>query len=131
MNEESVEIAIRPQNEFPLLEEYRKKFEITDDTIFALFPYIYSNNPLPRDIIIHESVHLKQQNKIGVTEWVYDFLEYPSKRLEFELEAYKEQLKYYKDRNDKNRARIVFAEQLSSSLYKLDITKQEAFNLLK
>lgn len=129
--EESVEIAIRPQNEFPLMEEYEKKFEITDDTIFALFPYIYSNNSLPRDILIHEGVHLKQQQKIGVTEWVYDFLEYPQKRLEFELEAYQVQLRSIKDRNQRDKRRRESARNLSSGLYGNICSYNDAFKMLK
>ena len=122
---------LKRQWEFPLLEKYKEYFKIDENTIFAYDEDIYTNNPLPIDLLAHEIVHLAQQKEYGVKKWVDKYLKDKKFRLKQELEAYKEQLKYYKDRNDKNRARIVFAEQLSSSLYKLDITKQEAFNLLK
>lgn len=121
----------KPQDEFPLMEEYKKKFDITKDTIFALYPYIYTNNPLTPDILVHELVHFKQQEKVGVVEWVYDFLENPKLRLEYELEAYREQLKSIKDRNHRNRVRVESARNLSSSLYGNIISYSDAFDLLK
>lgn len=122
---------IRPQSEFPLMSEYKKHFEIDENTIFALGEDIYTNNDLPPDILIHEQVHLKQQAKIGVKEWVYDFLYTPAKRLEYELEAYRAQLKSIKDRNQRNKVRIQCAYNLSSGLYGNIISKQDAFDLLK
>ena len=128
---ESVDITIRPQKEFPLIEEYGKKFAITEDTIFALFPHIYTDNQLSPDLMIHEFCHLKQQQKVGITEWVYDFLEYPAKRLEYEVEAYKEQLRSIKDRNHRDRVRRESARNLGSALYGNIVSPDEAFRLLK
>lgn len=122
---------LRPQVDFPLMEEYKKFFEITDDTVFALYPDIYSNNALPADILVHELVHHRQQEKIGVKEWVYDFLYNPEARLQFELEAYREQLKSIKDLNQRNRRRIESARNLSSALYGNIISYQDAFDLMK
>lgn len=122
---------IRPTVDFPFLVEYKKKFEITDKTIFACFPDIYTNYPLTPDLLIHEMVHLQQQERDGLVEWVHDFLEYPQKRLEYELEAYRKQINSIKDRNEKVKLRFKCAEQLSSKLYDLNITNEEALNLLK
>lgn len=129
--EESVDITIRPQNEFPLMEEYKKKFDITDDTIFALYPSIYTNHNLTPDLLEHEMVHIAQQIKVGVKEWVYDFLESPKARLEFELQAYRTQLRSIKDRNHRDKVRRQSAQNLSSSLYGNIINYAEAFNELK
>lgn len=131
MSEESVDITIRPQSEFPLMEEYKKVFEIDDNTIFALFPSIYTNHQLRPDIMIHEMTHLSQQTKIGLKEWVYDFLESPRARLEFEIQAYKAQLKSIKDRNQRDLIRRESARNLSSALYGNIISYSDAFNKLK
>ena len=125
------EIDIRPQSDFPLMEEYQKKFAITDGTIFALGLSIYTNNPLTPDLLVHEIEHLKQQDKIGVKEWVYDFLEYPQKRLEFEVQAYKAQLRSIKDRNHRDKVRRASALNLSSALYGNIISYEDAFKKIK
>ena len=122
---------IRPQVDFPLMDEYKKYFEINDRTVFALGEFIYTNYPLTPDLLIHELVHLRQQEQIGVKEWVYDFLYVPERRLEFELEAYREQLKSIKDREKRNKIRHESARNLSSALYGNIITKDDAFTLLK
>lgn len=126
-----VESILKPQKDFPFLEEFKKKFPITDGTIFACSPYIYANYPLRQDILIHELVHFKQQDRDGLTNWVYDFLEYPDKRLEYELEAYKEQLKSIKDRNQRTKIRFECAQNLSSPLYGNIITYEDALKQLK
>lgn len=128
---ESVVITIRPQSEFPLMEEYKKKFAITEKTIFALWPHIYTDYPLSPDLLIHEQTHLKQQEEIGITNWVYDFLELPAKRLEYELEAYRAQLKSIKDRNWRDKIRRDCRDNISSGLYGNIISREEAWNKLK
>lgn len=122
---------IRPQDEFPLLEEYKKHFPITRDTIFALGEDIYTNNPLTPDLLVHENVHLEQQAKIGVKEWVYDFIYIPEKRLEYELEAYIKQVASVKDRNRRVKILIESSKNLSSGLYGDIIDYQSAYNKIK
>lgn len=124
-------VSIRPQKDFPFLEEYKKKFEITERTIFAGGTDIYTNYPLTPDLLIHELVHLRQQEKHGLVEWVHDFLEYPKFRLEQELEAYREQLQSIKDRNHREATRRISAQQLSSAMYGNIISREEAYKLLK
>lgn len=122
---------IRPQGDFPFIEEYRKVFEITDQTIFAGGDSIYTNYPLTPDLLVHELVHLRQQEEHGLIEWVHDFLYDPEFRLRQELEAYKEQLKSIKDRNHRNKVRIESAQKLSSGLYGNIISTADAFQLMK
>lgn len=124
-------MAIKPQNEFPLMEQYKELFDIDDNTIFALAEDIYTNNPLPPEILVHENIHLKQQAEVGVKEWVYDFLYTPSKRLEYEIEAYRAQLDFIKDRNKKAKDRVQCAKNLSSGLYGNIISYGDAYELLK
>lgn len=122
---------IRPQADFPFIEEYRKHFDITKKTIFAGGDSIYTDYPLTPDLLVHELVHLKQQAEYGLLEWVHDFIYNTEFRLSQEIEAYREQLKSIKDRNYKAKMRFICAEQLSSSLYGNIITKQEAWEKLK
>ena len=121
----------RPQKEFPLMEEYRKHFEITDDTIFTLYPDIYANNKLTPDLIAHEMTHIRQQEKQGVKSWVDRYLSEPQFRITQELEAYRNQIQSIKDKNARYKCRIWASETLSSGLYGNVVDYQTVFNLLK
>lgn len=121
----------KPQKDFPLLEEYNKVFAISDRTIFAYDNCIYCNYPLTDDLIIHEETHFKQQDKYGLDEWVTRYLTDDVFRLDMEVEAYRKQLASIKDREVRNKVRIVSAKQLSSDLYGDIIEFSEAFRLLK
>ncbi len=125
------EINFKKQDEFPLLEEYKRVFPITPNTIFAHKETIYANKPLAPDIIHHEYIHLLQQEHTGVEVWVYNFLNDPTFRLHQELEAYKAQLDFIKDRNLRAKVRIECARNLSSPLYGNLINKETALELLK
>jgi hypothetical protein len=126
-----IQINIRPQKDFPLMEEYSKKFAITKDTIFALGQDIYTNSELTPDLLVHEMVHLERQQIQGVKEWVYDYLESPSFRLEEEVIAYRKQIQSIKDRNYKAKVHVQSAINLSSDLYGGIISYQDAYDLLK
>lgn len=131
---ESVEkeyTLIRPQKDFPFLEEYKKHFDTTKGTIFACYPHIYTDYPLTKDLLVHELVHLRQQEAIGLKEWVYDFLYDPQKRLDYEVEAYREQLQSIKDRNHRVKIWYESARQLSSSLYGNIIEYQDALDKIR
>lgn len=120
-----------PQKEFPLIETYRKQFAITDKTIFAYNGKIYTDYDLPHHLIVHEKVHLEQQDEIGLEQWVYNYLYRPEKRLGYEIEAYKRQLRSIKDRNWRAKTRMESARNLSSSLYGGIISYEEALQKLK
>ena len=119
------------QNEFPLIELYKKHFNITEKTIFALTPDIYTNYKLTPDLLIHEQTHLKQQEKIGADKWVDKYINNIDFRIEQEVEAYKNQVKSIKDRNIRERVKVWASETLSGELYQNIITKQKAYELLK
>lgn len=124
-------VSIRPQKDFPFYDEFAKRFEITEKTIFAGGLDIYSNYPLTPDLMVHELVHLRQQEKHGLVEWIHDYLYDKDFRLEQELEAYREQLKSIKERNHRARLHMISAQQLASPMYGNIINYQEAYNLLK
>lgn len=124
-------IEIHPQKNFPLLEEYKKYFNITPHTIFAYDHKIYTNDDLPQHLIIHEMTHHIQQDEHGLDAWVTRYLNDPQFRLDMEIEAYAMQLKSIKDRNGRAWQLMLCAKDLSSDLYGNIITKDEAFKILK
>ncbi len=112
------------------MEEYQKQFKISPRTIFALGDSIYTDYPLTPDLLVHELVHIKQQEKVGVKEWVYDFLYDIESRLKFEVEAYRKQLMSIKDRNHRHKIRMESARNLSSELYGSIISYDDAFKII-
>ena len=121
----------KKQKEFPLLKRYKKKFDVTDRTIFAYDGVIYCNYDLPRDLLIHEMTHLIQQEEMGVDTWVENYLDDIEFRLQMEIEAYRQQIISFRDRNDKAKCRIESAYTLSSPLYGSIISFEEALKKLK
>lgn len=123
-------VVIKPQSEFPLLQEYKKLFNISEYTIFAYDQVIYSNYPVSKDLIIHEKTHHKQQDRYGLKEWVNKYLTNNNFRLEMEIEAYKNQLQSVKDRNIRYKLKIECAKDLSSDTYGNIITFDKAMVML-
>ena len=88
----------------PNFEEIDKTFKLTeqgypiDRLVFTYGEAIYApgGRQLPRDIIVHESVHVRQQKKIGVKRWWSKYLNDVDFRFSQELEAYAHQAKYWK-----------------------------------
>lgn len=119
-----------PQDKFPFIEEYKKVFAVTNKTIFAYNNVIYCNGPLPEHLEVHERRHLIRQNKIGCDIWVTNYLKNPMFMLKEEVIAYRDQLDFIKDRNDRDKLRIQCAKDLSSSLYGNVCTYSEAYKLL-
>jgi len=121
---------IKEQKDFPLLQTYKQYFEITEKTIFALYPDIYTNYELTPDLLIHEQIHFKQQEKLGVDEWVNRYIDDKDFRLEQEIEAYKNQINSIKDRNARERMKVWASNILSSKLYGNIINSREAYKKL-
>lgn len=119
-----------PQKLFPFIKEYKKVFAITDKTIFAYNNVIYCDQPLPEHLEVHEIRHLKRQNKIGCDVWVTNYLNNPLFMLKEEVIAYRDQLDFIKDRNERDKLRIQCAKDLSSPLYGSVCTYKEAYDLL-
>ena len=122
---------IYPQDEFPLLEEYRKVFPITDRTIFAYDHDIYTNYDLPPDLIVHEEQHHKQQDEYGLNYWIANYLNDVNFRLDMEIDAYRKQLRSIKDRNFRYKIMLESVIHLASGLYGNIITREEATKRLK
>lgn len=111
----------------------------TNYTIYAYGDTIYNPNKvmIPQDLIVHESVHMKQQNyndndaKIWWERYLTDNLF----RIEQEVEAYSAQYKYvctlYKDRNKRDKMLRQLAQFLSSPMYGSVLDVKESYKLIK
>lgn len=108
---------LKPQSEFPLLEKYKEHFPIHDRVIFAYGEYIYTNNPLSPDLLIHEKCHLEQQKKYGLDVWVERYLNDTEFRAKMEEEAYRKQLNSINDREHKFKVKLNIQKDIDSGLY--------------
>ena len=91
------------------------------------------NGNVREDIIIHEKVHIKQQ-KGDYDGWIEHYQTDISFRIEQEVEAYKEQIKYIKKTMGRKKAfyaMMSFAKFLSSEVYGNIITFEKALKKLK
>ena len=122
---------IYPQKDFPLLKKYQEVFKITPNTIFAYDHKIYTNNQLPKHLLVHEITHHEQQDHYGLDEWVTRYLYDDKFRLNMEIDAYRNQLKSIKDRNFRAKIWMESARNLSSSLYGNIVNYKEAMRLIK
>ena len=118
----------------PNIEDIRKVFNPPETVCFSYGDKIYnpSGNELNDDILVHESVHEKQQ-KNNPVEWWNKYLTDKEFRLEMEVEAYATQYNYiqrkYPNRTVK-RLLDKYSETLAT-IYKLDISQSHAETLIR
>lgn len=91
------------------------------DICYTYGPFCYSPRELSRDLIVHESVHTEQQERIGGAElWWDKYGQDEAFRYSQELEAYRAQYKYIKatmgDRKAFKHADL-FASEMSAEMY--------------
>lgn len=120
---------IKPLNQFRLLKEWSKIFNITDDTVIAYANVIYTNKPLHKDVLVHELKHLEQQKEYGLATFTKKYLNDKKFRLEMEKEAYKVQLESITDEGLKQAVTEDCISGLTSGLYG-KISKEQAKQLL-
>lgn len=128
---------IKLSKEIPeIYKELNEKFGVKweDGIIICYGNTIHCNVDISADKIVHETVHVKQQEKIGKDEWWRMYLDIPSFRLEQEVEAYRAEYQFIK-RNIKNREAVFhflarMAKHLSSENYGGIITTDEAIKLI-
>lgn len=95
---------------------------------------VYTKYPLTADLIIHEQVHINQQEKEGgPIVWWNKYLDDPVFRLMVELEAYRAQIQYLKAFSPRKyrKERIKKIHHDISTYYGGICTLQEAQDLLK
>lgn len=121
----------------PIWEKAYQIFKVDPDTtVFTYGDTIYNpaGGNISDDLMVHESVHMVQQGK-SPDEWWTKYFHNPKFRLDQEVEAYSAQYKFFckkkKDRNIQMKFLMMIATHLSSDLYKLDITKQDAMNAIR
>ena len=106
MTEYKINIHI---GEFPPEEIYSKcvkkwGVDFKDGVVFTYGTDIYSQYPLPDDLIVHEKTHVRQQLEMGKEKWWKKYFEDDKFRFNEELEAYRNQYKYFQNNiKDKNR----------------------------
>lgn len=105
--------------------------------VFTYGDTIYSAVPIPRDLMVHELTHVRQQREYpgGKDMWWERYLEDPKFRTEQELEAYREQWHWVanniKDRNEQFRHLTHYAQSLSGEMYGRVMTYAEALKAIK
>lgn len=119
----------------PNYKEIKSKLKPTEFTIYCYGDKIFNPSGLniPEDLIVHESVHFRQQKEIGVERWWSKYLEDDKFRLDQEVEAYREQARYIDNnysRSLRKRLKEEITIYLSSEIYGSLITKEEAKQLI-
>lgn len=125
--------SIQPTKNFPLLAKYKAKFQIDETTAFPYNHIIYTDRPetITPELIIHEEVHFKQQDEMGLDNWIEKYFEDTNFRVKVEIEAYSAQLKYFEYNKDiHDMIKIQCAKALSSPMYGNILTYKEAYQLL-
>lgn len=106
-----------------------------DGIIIANKDTIHCKFTIPEEKVVHEVVHLEQQEKIGIDLWWETYLSNISFRLEQELEAcckeYRFLKKYIKNREIMYKIKQELANNLSSKQYGSIISYIEALKLIK
>ncbi len=134
-DETSTPIQTSP-NKPPIYEKLRLRFGVDWDKglIIAWEGVIYSTFKPTAAKIVHESIHLKEQARLGNEAWWMLYFDDPAFRLNQEKMAYRAEAQFIK-RNIKNRDHAFhmireIADALSSSVYGCIISRQEAFDFL-
>ena len=124
-------IKYKPVSEFPLLKKYKKRFNVPEGIAYPYGDTIYTDDPLPDYLVVHESEHLRQQQVYGLKKWIKRYFKEDEFRLDMEMLAYKKQLESVKDRNLRNEYHLIAARELSGDLYGNLIKFNEAMLCLK
>ena len=123
----------------PIYDEAIKRFpnaNFDKGTVFTYGQNLHCSDKFtpPADILVHESVHARQQGDYP-REWWQRYFEDPMFRLSQELEAYRTQYKFYCSQNKNREGQHKFAVSLASTLVRLyeipDLDLLKALNLIK
>jgi len=132
----------RVSTELPPLHIYepaKKKWgvDFKKGVVFTYGDVIHSINPIPKDLMQHELVHVRQHREYegGPDAWWERYLEDAEFRTSQELEAYREQWKYVQRTvKDRNKAIVYlrhYAQSLSGTMYGEVMTYGEALKAIK
>ena len=120
----------------PFIDDLRSIFRLPAGAIFTFGDTIFnpSNNPIDEPLMLHETLHSKQQGN-NPQEWWKRYLVDKDFRLAMEIPAYQIQFHAYK-KLDKNRDRVHrfalrLASDLSGGMYGDCISFMEAVKAIK
>lgn len=120
---------------FPFYDECKSKFgvDINNNVVFTYGDTIHARCSISPDLLVHEQVHMAQQENIGKDRWWKTYLIDEKFRLDQEVKAYREQYKYVKGNNREFNFRFLdrIAKDLSGSTYGNIISYKEALKLLQ
>lgn len=108
-----------------------------DRTIYTYGDIIYnpSGEDIPPELIVHEKVHMEQQNKMLPSEWWSRYLDDRYFMIDQEVEAYAKQFRYVcklqKDRNTRAKILMIYASILAGPTYGEHISKETAYQMIK
>lgn len=102
----------------PNYEAIKAKFGDLPNAIYTYGDTVFNvKEPLNGQMEAHESVHMKQQEKLGKDLWWDYYLNHPSFRTSQEAEAYRAQYDYVKshtkDGNQRTRFKVAMCRQLA------------------
>ena len=108
-----------------------KHFPVTWGGIIVTYgDTIYCAVPLSDQKASHEAVHVIQQTSMGVDKWWKQYIDDPAFRLQQEIEAYRKEVKYVKEKcKDRNLQYKIIRQiclDLSSPVYGSIISAEEA-----
>lgn len=91
-------------------------------------------NNIPKDLVIHEKTHTRQQAAIGLEEWWNNYVASRDFRIQQEVEAYRNQWQFLKsiekDREKLFHKRLRLVRDLSGPIYGYVVSEQEAVKLI-
>lgn len=87
---------------------------------------IYSPNPVEDNVLVHELVHVKQQQGKNADEWMERYLADTEFRYKQELLAYQVEYRYCRGRLTDRDAGVRMAKELSGPLYNNIVTYEQA-----
>lgn len=124
----------------PNYEEIAKVFNVRSNknVCFTHGDTLYnpSGNPISQDLMLHETVHAKQQTEFegGADAWWTEYLIDPVFRLKQELEAYSRQYKYVQTFSNRKTRRVFLqkiAKDLASPIYGSMVSKKFAEEIIE
>lgn len=138
MKHQGVEYFFSQEPPASIYEEAKETFDIdfyTRGTVFAFAPYIHSKKGKAESHLIHhELIHFKQQEAVGGPEkWWRIYFDDAQQRMEWELEAYREQYKFIVE-NYRQSDHWPLLKQIGEHLvrmYNLGLTLQDAIKLVR
>lgn len=119
------------------VKEFGVNFE--GGTIFTYGEDVHTAHPLTPDLILHESIHVKQQALYpgGPDAWWEEYFANPEFRLAQEVEAYKTQFQFIcktngiKAKQQRWEVARVLANQLASPMYGSPVGLLQAINMIR